>query len=97
MSANVTIPSPAGGTNTNRPTIIAAVVLKPSFELPGPVKCFIQESSNKMGSKQMSIYGYERGAILTVDEIPTKCQQDAWYHGVPKVFKSYISVLIRRR
>jgi len=30
------MPSPAGGTKTNRPKIIAAVVRNPSFELPGP-------------------------------------------------------------
>uniref|UniRef100_A0A7C9F0L9 Uncharacterized protein n=1 Tax=Opuntia streptacantha TaxID=393608 RepID=A0A7C9F0L9_OPUST len=36
LSATVTMPSPAGGTKTNRPKIIAAVVRNPSFELPGP-------------------------------------------------------------
>lgn len=36
LSANVTMPSPIGGTNTNRPNIMAAVVCHPSFELPGP-------------------------------------------------------------
>lgn len=36
LSANITIPSPVGGTRTSRPNIIAAVVLRPSFELPGP-------------------------------------------------------------
>ena len=30
------MPSPDGGTKTNRPKIIAAVVLSPNFELPGP-------------------------------------------------------------
>lgn len=37
------MPSPTGGTKINRPKIIATVVRKPSFELPGPasktVKC----------------------------------------------------------
>ena len=32
----MTMPSPAGGTKTNRAKIIAAVVRSPSFELPGP-------------------------------------------------------------
>lgn len=36
LSAIVTIASPAGGTKTNRPKTIAAVVFNPSFELPGP-------------------------------------------------------------
>lgn len=36
LSANVTIPNPAGGTKTNLPNIIAAVVFNPNFELPGP-------------------------------------------------------------
>ena len=37
LSAKVTIPSPAGGTSTSRPIMIAVVVRIPSFELPGPV------------------------------------------------------------
>jgi hypothetical protein len=36
LSANITMPSPVGGTKTNRPKIIAAVVRNPSLELPGP-------------------------------------------------------------
>lgn len=36
LSANVTMPSPTGGTNNNRPNIIAAIVFRPSLELPGP-------------------------------------------------------------
>lgn len=36
LSANMTMPSPTGGTKTNRAKIIDAVVRRPSFELPGP-------------------------------------------------------------
>lgn len=36
LSARVTMPRPDGGTKTKRPKIIAAVVLRPNFELPGP-------------------------------------------------------------
>jgi hypothetical protein len=36
LSARVTTPSPAGGTSTSRPMMIAAVVFSPSFLLPGP-------------------------------------------------------------
>lgn len=36
LSANVTIPSPAGGTKTKRANIIAAVVRNPSLLLPTP-------------------------------------------------------------
>lgn len=32
----MTMPNPTGGTKSNRAKTIAAVVLKPSFELPGP-------------------------------------------------------------
>lgn len=32
------MPSPTGGTKTKRAIIIATVVRRPSFELPGPVK-----------------------------------------------------------
>lgn len=43
LSAKVTMPSPTGGTKSNRPKTIATVVRRPSFELPGPesktVKC----------------------------------------------------------
>ena len=35
-SAVRTMPSPAAGTKINRPIKIAAVVLNPSFALPGP-------------------------------------------------------------
>lgn len=36
LSANITAPSPTGGTKTNRPKIIAAIVFRPSLEHPGP-------------------------------------------------------------
>lgn len=36
LSANVTMPMPAGGTKTNRATTIATIVRNPSFELPAP-------------------------------------------------------------
>ena len=43
----MTIPSPTGGTKTSRAKTIAAVVRKPSFELPGPAaktfRCFSQK------------------------------------------------------
>lgn len=48
LSARVTMPRPVGGTNTRRPKIIAAVVLSPSFELPGP-----KNSTETKHSKQM--------------------------------------------
>ncbi|KAJ0520614.1 hypothetical protein HanIR_Chr10g0461351 [Helianthus annuus] len=45
LSANVTMPNPAGGTKTNRAKIIAAVVFSPSFELPGPALYQQQKST----------------------------------------------------
>jgi len=48
LSAKVTIPSPAGGTKTNRPNIIATVVRNPSLELPtpGPENIEIKKENN---------------------------------------------------
>lgn len=77
LSANVTIPSPTGGTNTNRPNIIAAVVLKPSLELPGPEKHLQAQNEVLYEMKENQI-------CFTVDEIPTKCQQYTRDHGVPE-------------
>lgn len=43
------MPSPTGGTKTNRAKIIAAVVRRPSFELPGPAsKIFHDEFHTKV-------------------------------------------------
>lgn len=49
LSANVTMPSPTGGTKTNRAKIIDAVVRRPSFELPGPaINTFTQSNFDKL-------------------------------------------------
>lgn len=49
LSANVTIPNPAGGTKTNLPNIIAAVVFNPNFELPGPSVRLPPNANNMQG------------------------------------------------
>lgn len=75
LSARVTTHIPAGGTSTSRPKMIAAVVLSPSFLLPapGPASIHIRASTTYIKST----------AELTIDEIASEREQDAWDHCPP--------------
>lgn len=58
----MTIPSPVGGTKHSRPKTIAAVVFRPSFELPGPGPAGIQIS------KAVNSSAYEHQNLNILDK-----------------------------
>lgn len=94
LSASITMPRPVGGTNTKRPKIIAAVVLSPSFELPGPKHRIEINIQGRWHREKFPDFHLPKGISevaaniqmtqCTIDKVSSQCQQYARDHGLPE-------------